>query len=89
MKIDVAHYNVQGINVAVFQADARTDRDTDRAAVLADLTTKARRNGLRVEKAALVYSQHGQLQFYGTNDLVKYLADGGFDTLCWTHTLDV
>jgi hypothetical protein len=89
MKIEFAHNRVQGINVAVFQADARSDLNTDRAGLLADLTAQIRRNGLRVDKAALAYTQHGRLQFFGTNDLVKYLSNGGFRALRWTHSLDI
>jgi hypothetical protein len=48
---------------------------------------KARGNRLRVDKAALAYHEAGGTRFFGTPDLVKYLASRGVPQ--WTHTLDV
>jgi hypothetical protein len=42
---------------------------------------------LRVDKAALAYQEAGRIRFFGTPDLVKYLASRGVPR--WTHTLDV
>lgn len=87
MQINLAHVRIQGINCAIFDANARVSTDSERAKVLADLTARARRAGLRVEKAALAFSEAGRLRFYGTRDLVDYLAKGA--GVNWTHTLDV
>lgn len=83
MKIRMAHVRIQGINVAVFEANARDDTDAGRARLLAELSDQARREGLRVEKAALAYRD----RFYGTPDLVQYLARAGRPR--WTHTLSL
>lgn len=88
MKIRFAHNTIQNSSVAVFQANSVTNTDQARAQVLADLTRKARTNNLRVDKAALAYKHNGQLRFYGTPDLLKYLANGGYRTLRWTHELE-
>jgi hypothetical protein len=48
---------------------------------------KARRNNLRVDKAALAFQESGRTTFFGTPDLVRYLSSRGVPR--WTHTLDV
>ena len=88
MKIRLAHNTIQNSSVAVFQANAVTNTDQARAQVLADLTRKARANNLRVDNAALAYQYNWQLRFYGTPDLTKYLANGGYYNLRWTHELE-
>jgi len=55
--------------------------------LLTQLIAKARANSLRVDKAALAYDEAGRTRFFGTPDLVKYLATRGVPM--WTHTLDV
>lgn len=87
MRIEMAHLQDQGINFAIFAADAMNHTDTGRQALLAQLMAKARANRLRVDKAALAYREAGRTRFYGTPDLVKYLASRGVPR--WTHTLDV
>jgi hypothetical protein len=88
MQVPVAHLRDQGIDFAVFDADADTHRDADRDRLLARLVVAATRNGLRIQKAALAFMQHGELTFYGSPDLVRYLVNiGGVPH--WTHTLDV
>ena len=82
-KIQVAHVLIQGLSVAVFDANARENTDDARAQLLADLSAEARRAGLRVEKAALAYGG----RFYGDADLVRYLARNGRPR--WTHTLSL
>ena len=84
----MSHTQIQGINVAVFQADARTHANSDRKTLLADLTMKARQSGLRVQKSALAYNNYGNVEFLGTPDLVQFLANGGFYRLRWTHEID-
>lgn len=87
MTIQFAHLREGNINFAVFDADARSRRDTDRAELLADLTARARASSLRIDKAALAYKNGSRVQYYGTPDLVKYLASRGVDR--WTHRLEV
>lgn len=87
MRIEMAHLRDQGINFAVFAADASNHTDTGRQALLAQLIAKAEGNNLRVDKAALAYQEAGRTRFFGTPDLVKYLASRGVPR--WTHTLDV
>lgn len=85
MTIRMAHLRSQGINFAVFEADARTHRDADRGELLADLTIRARRQGLRVDKSALAFTEGGRQTYYGTPDLVRHLSRSGISH--WTHTL--
>jgi hypothetical protein len=87
MRIQMAHLRDQGINFAVFAADAANHTDAGRRALLGELVAKARGNRLHVDKAALAYQEAGQTRFFGTPDLVKYLASRGVPR--WTHTLDV
>lgn len=88
MQISLAHLRHQGIDFAVFDADAQVHTSSARAAVLARLTAAARRSGLKVDKSALAYVEHGRLSFYGTPDLVKFLASSG-GVPEWTHTINV
>lgn len=87
MQINFAHVQDQGINFAVFEADSTDRTRAGRAETLARLTAAARRLGLRVEKSALAFMESGRVQFYGTPDLVDYLASGGVPS--WTHTLTI
>ena len=88
MRIQVAHLSDQGINFAVFAADAPSHTPTDRSTLLSQLVLEARRARLRVDKAALAFNEGGRTSFYGTADLVRYLASlGGVPK--WTHTLDI
>jgi len=87
VQINMAHLREQGIDFAVFDADARAQTNHARADLLAQLTIEARRSGLKVDKAALAYSHGSRIEFYGTPDLVRYLANGW--TPYWTHTLTV
>lgn len=84
--IDLAHVNIQGVNVAVFAANGRSNTDASRAEALAQLTARARASGLRVDKSALAYRLGSRLHFYGTPDLVRYLSQSGVPR--WTHTID-
>lgn len=47
---------------------------------------RARRVGLKVDQSALVYEENGQIQFYGSRNLVDYLAEAGVPT--WTHYME-
>jgi len=87
MRFNIAHVNIQGQNCLICEADARDGTDRSRSAVLAQLVAAARAKNLRVDKSALAYSEHGRLKFYGTTDLVAYLANNGLPN--WTHTLTI
>lgn len=87
MKVQLSHINIQGIDCAVFDTDARTRSDSDRAKLLNELTTIARQAGFRIYKSALAYVNSGHIEFYGTPDLTRYLANQG--VLCWTHTINI
>jgi len=87
MQIRVAHLRAQGIDFAVFDADARSHLDSDRADLLMRLTAAARANGLKVDKSALAFRQGSRNKFYGTPDLVRFLANSGIPR--WTHTITV
>ena len=87
MVINVAHLRVQNIDFAVFDADAISHTDQDRAELLAQLTNHARSSGLRIQKSALAFQEGGQLRFFGTPDLVNYLVNNPY--IQWTHRLNV
>ena len=48
------------INFAVFDAKSTNGNNS---ALLAELTQKARLNGLRIDQSALVFTQNGRTQF--------------------------
>lgn len=87
MNIRFAHLRTQGIDFAVFEADARSGLNGDRAGLLQQLTTAARGEGFRIDKSALAYRRGGRLEYYGTNDLVRYLANNGVSR--WTHKITI
>jgi len=89
MKVSLAHIRERSttgswINFVVFDAKSTTNNNNK---LLAQLTTKARNSGLKVDKSALAYRKNGRLEFYGTKDLVQYLSRSGLPQ--WTHTIDV
>jgi hypothetical protein len=85
--INFAHLNHGGINFVVFDADASSGTQQRRSQLLSELTSEARRLGLRVDKAALAYRKGSGVEFWGTPDLVGFLAKTGVPR--WTHTLTV
>lgn len=87
MRIEMAHLRDQGIDFAVFNADAPSRSSGDRQALLHHLVMAARNHRLKVDKAALAVKEFGRISFFGTPDLVRYLASSGVPR--WTHTLDV
>lgn len=87
MNINFAHLRDQGINFVVFDADAPSRLNSDRASLLSDLTARVVRSSLRVEKSALAYKQGSRIHYYGTPDLVRYLAKGWLPH--WTHSINV
>lgn len=86
MQVNLAHLRNQGIDFAVFEADAQSRLDSDRAGVLQQLVFSARRAGLKIDKAALAFRQGNRIAFYGAADLVRYLQRRGVPR--WTHTID-
>lgn len=92
MRINFAHIRERStsggwIDFAVFDAKSTTGLDSDNAKLLVQLTLQAQALALKIDKAALVYEQNGQIRFYGTKDLVDYLTNSGIPQ--WTHYLDV
>ena len=87
MEINIAHLRSQGIDFVVADADATSHLSSDRDSVLRRVWAAARREGLKVDKAALAFVQNGRPTFYGTPDLVRYLASHGVPR--WTHTLAI
>lgn len=87
MRIQFAHLNIQGIDVAVFDAKPTIGTDAARRELLSSLTLRARRAGLKVDKSALAYAEAGLVQFFGNLDLVRYLQGAGVPG--WTNWLDV
>jgi len=86
MQIRVAHLRLQGQSIAVFAADATAGSSTARSDVLARLARKARASGLRVDKAVLRFMEGGRITYFGSPDLVRYLANSGLHQ--WTHWID-
>lgn len=91
MKVNVAHLRERSttggwIDFAVFDARSTSGTDDDNDALLANLTAGARSSGLKVDQSALAYSEAGQIRFYGSKNLVDYLAKAGVPR--WTHQID-
>lgn len=92
MKLNFAHIrhpSTSGgsIDFAVFEACSTSGSASANAQVLADLTTKARMAGHKIDQSALAFNQHGRLKFYGTKNLVDYLSKSGLPR--WTHSITV
>lgn len=86
MRIKFAHYKTQGIDYAVFNADAVSNLNSDRIEILNDLTNSARCNGFKIDKSALAFREGGRTKLYGDDDLVKFLSNQGIPR--WTHSID-
>jgi hypothetical protein len=87
MNVQLAHLRDQGIDFAVFAADARQRTASARSELLAELVCAARGSGLKIDKAALCYRSGGRTEFYGSPDLVRYLSRLGVPR--WTHSIQV
>ena len=87
MTIKLAHVRIQTLNCMVFEADSPARTPAARSQLLSQLTAKARQQGLAVDKAALAFAEAGQIRFFGSEDLVRYLAQRGVPR--WTHTLSI
>jgi hypothetical protein len=91
MKINLAHIRERStvggwIDFAVFEARSTSLTQEANAAVLTNLTMKARHAGLKVDQAALAFEENGRLRFYGSKNLVNYLSRRGLPR--WTHSID-
>jgi hypothetical protein len=92
MQINFAHLRERSttggwINFAVFEASSTSGGDSANAQALAQLTSKARLAGFRVDQSALAFMENGRVKFYGARNLVDYLARGWYPN--WTHTMTV
>jgi len=92
MRINLAHIRERSttggwINFAVFEAKSNSGSDSANRELLNQLTARASRSGLKVEKAALAYQESGRVKFFGTPDVVAYLSRRGVPR--WTHHIDV
>jgi len=91
MRVNFAHIRERSttggwIDFAVFDARSTSGTDVANAAVLAELTGKARTAGFKIDQSALAFSEAGRLKFYGTKNLVDYLSKSGLPN--WTHWID-
>jgi len=84
--IPLVHLNIQGVNCAVFDADALNHSNQARSNLLAQLAARARAAGLAVSKRALAFRENGRLTFFGDDDLVRYLSNNP-RALRWTHEI--
>lgn len=75
------------IDFAVFDARSSSGSESANAQLLADLTTKVRLGGRKVDQSALAFNEHGRLKFYGTKTLVDYLSKSGLPR--WTHSISM
>jgi len=91
MRINFAHLRERSttggwINFAVFDARSNSGSDSDNAAILAQLTLRAKAAGFKIDQSALAFDEHGQLKFYGSKNLVNYLANNWLPQ--WTHYIE-
>jgi hypothetical protein len=75
------------VNFCVFDARSSSGTSTDNSHLLAQLTTRARASNLRVDQAALAFTNGGRLQFFGSPPLVDFLSRSGLPG--WTHHIEV
>lgn len=92
MKIKLAHIRERStlggwIDFAVFEAKSISGSNQENARLLSQLTAKAAIAGLKIDQSALAFMENGQVKFYGTPNLVKYLSSAGIPR--WTHEIDV
>lgn len=91
MKVNFAHLRERAqagglINFAVFDARSSSSTSADNSKLLAQLTVRARAT-LRVDQAALAFTNAGRLQFFGSPPLVEYLSRNSLPG--WTHHIEV
>lgn len=84
MRINFAHLSspsTTGRNVSFAIFEAKANNDSLRDTFLNQLTNLARQNDLRVESAALVYSENGQMKYWGDEFAVSYLKARGIPAM--------
>lgn len=91
MRVNFAHLRERAqaggwINFAVFDARSASGTSADNSKLLAQLTVRARAT-LRVDQAALAFTNAGRVQFFGSPPLVEYLSRSGLPG--WTHHIEV
>jgi hypothetical protein len=80
MRINFAHYtapSTTGRNISFAIFEAKADSDALRDTFLGQLVIAARGLGLKVESAAMVYEEHGQLKYWGEKFAVSLLEANG------------
>ena len=90
MRINFAHHSApsttgQNVSFAIFEAKADSDALRDR--FLLQLTLAAQSMGLRIESAALVYRENGQIKYWGDEFAVSFLKVRGVPNM--THYMDL
>ena len=91
MRINFAHIRERStsgdwIDFAVFDARSTSNSESANAEVLAQLVTKARIAGYKIDQSALAFNEGGRVKFYGSRNLVDYLSRSGLPQ--WTHWID-
>ena len=92
MQINLAHLRERStagtpIDFAVFEARSNSRSQSDNSRLLEQLVMKARGAGLKVDQAALAFSENGRIKFFGSRNLVQYLSRSGLPG--WTHTVSI
>ena len=90
-RIDFSHLkelstNGQYVSFAIFQAKPTQNSERAREELLAQLILDARGLGLRVESAAIVYDENGQIKTWGHEFALDYLSKRGIPRA--THYLN-
>ncbi len=85
MQILCASFNYLGTDFIVFDADHPSRLDSERAQLLTRLRTVATTCGFKTDLAALAFRENDQNRFYGSPELVEFLAKTGLPG--WTHRL--
>ena len=92
MQINLAHLRERStsgspIDFAVFDGRSSSGSESYNSHLLGQLTMKARGAGLKVDQAALAFTENGRTKFFGSKHLVDYLSHRGVPR--WTHKIDV
>lgn len=82
MRVEFAHLRErsttgQVVDFAVFDAKPNNNTPSGRNALLTQLTFAAQRAGRKVDAAALVYEEHGQIKSWGHPFVLDYLSKVG------------
>ena len=91
MRVNFAHLHERSIagidiNFAVFEGRSASGTPQDNALLLTRWTIAARSLQLRVDQSALAFLQNSRPCFYGSEQLVEYLATRGVPR--WNYHLD-